>query len=79
MAPYEALYSKKYITSVYWDEVGERKILDPDIVHEIAEIVTKVAANCSKLTEKLCRPKMMNVRLHDRRSNIFEGSGNEKG
>ena len=32
MAPYEALYGWKCRTPVYWDEVGERKLVDPKIV-----------------------------------------------
>ena len=32
MAPYEALYGRKCRTPVYWDEVGERKLVDPKIV-----------------------------------------------
>ena len=27
MAPYEALYGRKYQTPLYWNEVGERKII----------------------------------------------------
>ena len=32
MAPYEALYGRKYRSLVCWDEDGERRILDPEIV-----------------------------------------------
>ena len=32
MAPYEALYGKKCRTPLCWDEVSERKLLDPEIV-----------------------------------------------
>ena len=32
MAPYEALYGRKCRTLVYWDEVGERKLVGPEIV-----------------------------------------------
>ena len=32
MAPYEALYGRKCRTSVCWDEVGERKLVGPEIV-----------------------------------------------
>ena len=32
MAPYEALYVRKCRSSIYWDEVGERKLLGPEIV-----------------------------------------------
>ena len=32
MAPYEALYGRKYRSLVCWDEDGERRILDSEIV-----------------------------------------------
>ena len=32
MAPYEALYERKCRSSLYWDEVGERKLLGPKII-----------------------------------------------
>ena len=32
IAPYEALYGRKYRTLVCWDEVGERKLIGPEIV-----------------------------------------------
>ena len=32
MAPFEALYGRKCRTPLYWDEVGERKLLGPKIV-----------------------------------------------
>ena len=32
MAPYEALYVRKCRTPVCWDEVGERKLVGPEIV-----------------------------------------------
>ncbi|KAK6144921.1 hypothetical protein DH2020_021741 [Rehmannia glutinosa] len=42
MAPYEALYGRKCISPVHWDEVGERKLLGPDIVREMTEAVTQI-------------------------------------
>ncbi|XP_057808625.1 uncharacterized protein LOC131023098 [Salvia miltiorrhiza] len=42
MAPYEALYGKKCRSPLYWDEVGERKVLGPDTVAEMIEIVRKI-------------------------------------
>ncbi|XP_061971828.1 uncharacterized protein LOC133694346 [Populus nigra] len=32
MAPYEALYGRKCRTPIYWEEVGERKLLGPEMV-----------------------------------------------
>jgi hypothetical protein len=32
MAPYEALYERKCHTPICWEEVGERKLLGPEMV-----------------------------------------------
>ena len=32
MAPFEALYGRKCCTSVCWDEVGERRLIGPELV-----------------------------------------------
>ena len=32
MAPYEALYGRRCRLPVHWDEVGEQKLLGPEIV-----------------------------------------------
>ena len=32
MAPYEALYGRKCHTPICWDEIGERKLLGPEMV-----------------------------------------------
>ena len=32
MTPYEALYGRKCRTPVCWDEVGERKLVSPEII-----------------------------------------------
>ena len=32
MAPFEALYGRKSRTPVYWDEVGERRLIFPELV-----------------------------------------------
>ena len=37
MAPYEALYGQKCITPIFWEEVGDRKLLVPDKVQETTE------------------------------------------
>ena len=42
MAPYEALYGRKCRSPVHWDEVGERKLLGPEIVQQTAEVVEKI-------------------------------------
>ncbi|KAK6163794.1 hypothetical protein DH2020_000658 [Rehmannia glutinosa] len=42
MAPYEALYGRKCRSPVHWDEVGERKLLGPNMVREMTEAVTQI-------------------------------------
>jgi hypothetical protein len=37
MAPYEALYGRKCRTPICWDEVGERKMLGPEIIQDTEE------------------------------------------
>ena len=37
MPPYEALYGRKCRSPVCWDEVGERKILGPELVQQTKE------------------------------------------
>ena len=42
MAPYEALYGWKCRTPVCWDEVGERKLVGPEIVQVTCDKITVV-------------------------------------
>ena len=42
MAPYEALYGRKCRSPVCWDEVGERRILGPEIVQRTSEKIDVV-------------------------------------
>ena len=39
MAPYEALYGRKYRTHVCWTELNEHKVIGPDIVKDTEEKV----------------------------------------
>lgn len=39
MKPYEALYGRKCRSLLYWDEVGDRKILGPEYLREVREQV----------------------------------------
>ncbi|XP_063938038.1 uncharacterized protein LOC135147914 [Daucus carota subsp. sativus] len=39
MPPYEALYGRKCRSPIYWEEVGERKILGPELVQQTKEAV----------------------------------------
>ena len=50
MAPYEALYGRKCRTPLCWDEVGERKLLGPEIVQVMTDNV-KVIRDRLKITQ----------------------------
>lgn len=39
MMPFEALYGKSCRSPVYWDEVGERKLLRPKLVQTTNEAI----------------------------------------
>ena len=39
MPPYEDLYGRKCRSPVYWEEVGERKMLGPELVQQTKEAV----------------------------------------
>ena len=39
IAPYEALYGRKYRTLVCWTDLNEHKVIGPDIVKETEEKV----------------------------------------
>jgi hypothetical protein len=39
MAPYEALYGRKCRSPLYWDEVGERQLLGPEMIQDTKDKV----------------------------------------
>ena len=45
MAPFEALYGRKCRTPVCWDEVGERRVVGPELVQVTSEKVKVVCDN----------------------------------
>ena len=42
MAPYEALYGRKYRTPMCWTELSEKKLIGPDLIQETREKVTMI-------------------------------------
>ena len=48
MAPFEALYGRKCRTPVCWDEVGERRLVGPELVQITSEKVKVVRDNLKK-------------------------------
>ena len=57
MAPYEALYGRKCRSPIYWDEVGERKVLDPSTVPWVEEPYEKVKLIRQKIQMAQSRQK----------------------
>ena len=42
MAPYDARYGRKCRSPLYWDEVGEGRVLGPDADEEMVRIVRQI-------------------------------------
>ncbi|XP_071723784.1 uncharacterized protein [Rutidosis leptorrhynchoides] len=42
MTPFEALYGRACRTPVYWDEVGERKIIGPELIQQSMNAVAMI-------------------------------------
>ena len=42
MAPYEALYGRKCISPLHWDEVRERALLGPELVQQAVDKIQVV-------------------------------------
>ena len=45
MAPYEALYGRKCRSPLYWDEVGESRLLGPELIQIAAEKISMIRAH----------------------------------
>ena len=52
MAPFKALCGRKCKTSVCWNEVGERRLVDPELVQITAEKVKVVRDNLKKARDR---------------------------
>ncbi|XP_027155357.1 uncharacterized protein LOC113755587 [Coffea eugenioides] len=57
MAPYEALYGRKCRSPIYWDEIEERKVLDPTAVPWIEDAYEKVKVIHQRLQTVQSRQK----------------------
>ena len=42
MVPYEALYGRKFRTSLCWTKLSEKKLIDPDLIQETEEKVKMI-------------------------------------
>ncbi|XP_071900971.1 uncharacterized protein [Coffea arabica] len=67
MAPYEALYGRKCQSPIYWDEVGEKRVLDPTAVPWIEDAYEKVKVICQRLQTAQSRQKSY---ANNRRKNL---------
>jgi hypothetical protein len=52
MALYEALYGRKCRSPLYWDELGERRILGPDIVQDTLDKVVLIRRRLSAAQDR---------------------------
>ena len=52
MAPFEALYGRKCRTPVYWDEVGERKLVGLELVQITSDKVKVIRDNLKKARDR---------------------------
>ena len=67
MAPFEALYGRKCRTSVCWDEVGEKRLVGPELVQITSEKVKVVPDNL-----KIARDRQKSYVDNRRRDLQFE-------
>ena len=45
MAPFEALYGRKYRTPLFWNQTGETQVLEPDVLRDTEEQVRMIRDN----------------------------------
>ncbi|XP_071902630.1 uncharacterized protein [Coffea arabica] len=57
MAPYEALYGEKCRSPIHWDEVGEKKIIDPATIPWVEEAYERVKVIRQRLQTAQSRQK----------------------
>ena len=67
MAPFEALYGRKCRTPVCWDEVGEKRLVSPELVQITSEKVKVVHDNL-----KIARDRQRSYSDNHRRDLQFE-------
>ncbi|GKE67734.1 putative reverse transcriptase domain-containing protein, partial [Tanacetum coccineum] len=70
-APFEALYGQKCRSPIYWTEVGEAQILDPELIQETTEkiIQTKQRMQAARDQQKSyadLKHKLMELQVEDK-------------
>nr|GEZ16751.1 putative reverse transcriptase domain-containing protein [Tanacetum cinerariifolium] len=61
VAPFEALYGRKYQSHIYWVEVGDRQLTGPEIIHET--IKSRAVSNPSVIVERAMPTTLLDITL----------------
>ena len=62
MVPYGALYGRKSRTPLCWTEVGDDRILGPEIIRETTE---KIRMICDSVKKAQDRQRVMRITVRD--------------
>ena len=68
MPPYEALYGRKCRSPICWEEVGERKVLGPELVQqtkETIELIRKRMSAAQSRQQKYADPHQKPAEFHE--------------
>ncbi|XP_012837665.1 PREDICTED: uncharacterized protein LOC105958204 [Erythranthe guttata] len=68
MAPYEALYGRKCRSPIHWDEVGEQKLLGPELVQHTVDIIKNIREKMKSAQDR--QQKYANKRRRDLEFNV---------
>jgi len=52
MAPFEALYGRKCRSPVCWDDIGERKLLGPELITKTVDAVTQIKRHMQEAQDR---------------------------
>ncbi|KAA0061624.1 ty3-gypsy retrotransposon protein [Cucumis melo var. makuwa] len=63
MAPFEALYGKCCRSPVCWGEVGEQRLMGPELVQSTNEAIQKIRSRNRGLTLKFTVPRQVNLEI----------------
>ena len=70
MAPYEAIYGRKYRTPLCWTELSEKKVISPYLIQETEEKVKMIRERLKVATDR--QKFYINMRIKDIRYKIGE-------
>ena len=63
MASFEALYGRRCRIPIYWEEVGSKQLLGPDLLRTTNEAIQKIRKRI--LTAQSCQKSYADVRRKD--------------